>query len=153
MGVGGFGHRLGTGGTGGTREPFAVEGLFDQGQSIGGDGGFFLFSRGVAGADVKACEKESYPKHRRARIGGHGAGARGIQQAEQISKEGEGPHGGIAGGGKGVEEDGVWRWVAAAGQMGGGFRQEGGEIAEVQMPIDGLNAVDEVDGIGLQEAF
>lgn len=63
-------------------EPVMIEQFFYEVGGIGGERGFVFFAGGVSGADVESCEEESDAEEGAAGVGGEGARACGIEQAE-----------------------------------------------------------------------
>ena len=125
-----------------------VKRLSDESGGVGGDGGFLLFAGGMAGANVKPREQQGDAEHGAARIGGQGAGSRGIEEAKQAGEKRLCPHGRIFRGRKGIEQNGVRSRNGPGGWMG----EEGGKIAEVEFPINFTTGIREPNGTVAQKS-
>jgi hypothetical protein len=144
--IDGFPERFGAGGVADALEPFFVQGVGNQFERVGGDGGLFLFTGGMPCADEKSGEQERDAEHRAARISGKGTGSGGIEVAEEIGEERRGPHGGIFGGREGVEQNGV-----RGGEGRVGVAQERRKIAEMKLPGDVARAIGEFYAVMAEE--
>lgn len=137
-GVDGLAQGFSAMGTLGAIEPAVVQGFADQFEGVCSDGGLFFHASGVADADKETGQEQGGAHQGAAGVGGEGAGTLEIDSAIQILKHGEGPHGGVFGGRKGVVENGVRRRNGFPA-----LTQPRGKIAEGKLPVDVERPIDE----------
>lgn len=145
-GVEGFAQGFGAMGPPGAREPAVVQGFADQVEGIRGDGGLFFQAGGMANANKETGQEQGRAQQGAARIGGDRTGTPGLERARQILKHGEGPHGGVFRGRKGIVKNGMRRRNGSPTPA-----KPRGKIAELKLPVHLKRAVAEAGLFGKEQ--